>query len=153
MVDAARVPARLLAAGVPLGPLRLLRTRGRRSGAVRTVPVVVLRHRGRTWLVSPFGEAAWVHNVRASGVAELEHRRRAEPVRLTEVDGATRLEVLRRYRSRFRLVGYVRTAFADTPLHDDAAMVDAARRHPVFAVAPAERPPAPTTRTTHRRTP
>jgi deazaflavin-dependent oxidoreductase (nitroreductase family) len=137
MVRVASVPAWLLARGLPMGPLRLLRTRGRRSGRPWTVPVVVLRDGGTTWLVSPFGDSAWVRNVRANGVAALEHRRRRTPVHLTEVDGATRVDVLRRYRSRFRAIGYVRTAFARTPLHDDAAMAAHAHRHPVFRVAPA----------------
>lgn len=134
MREAARLPARLLALGLPLGPLRLLRTRGRRSGRTHVVPVVVLRHRGRTWLVSPFGDTAWVHNARAHARAELEHLRRQRAVDLVEVTGAERLAVLRRYRRRFAAIGYVRTAFATTPLHDDGAMAHLAARHPVFAV-------------------
>lgn len=134
VIRSARIPARLLAHGVPMGPLRLLRTRGRRSGDERTVPVVVLRHRGATWLVSPFGDTAWVHNVRANGFAELEHLRRARRVELTELDGPERIDVLRRYRRRFAAIGYVRTAFAATPLDDDAAMAAVAQRHPVFLV-------------------
>lgn len=133
VVAAARVPSRLLGAGVPLGPLRLVETRGRRSGAPRVVPVVTVRHDGSRWLVSPFGDAAWVLNVRANGEARLGRRRR-RVVRLTEVDGDQRVAVLRRYRRVYRAIGYVRTAFADTPLADDAAMRTSAQRHPVFRI-------------------
>ncbi len=133
VVDSARAPARLLAAGVPLGPLRLVETVGRRSGRPRVVPVVTVRHRGARWLVSPFGDTAWVLNVRANGEARLGRRRR-RPVRLTEVDGELRVAVLRRYRRAYRAVGYVRTAFAGTPLADDAAMRHHAVRHPVFRI-------------------
>lgn len=133
VVESARVPSRLLALGVPLGPLRLVETRGRRSGEPRTVPVVTVRHAGARWLVSPFGDAAWVLNVRANGEARLGRRRRPA-VRLTEVDGDLRVAVLRRYRRVYRAIGYVRTAFAETPLADDAAMRHHAGRHPVFRI-------------------
>ena len=39
-------PLRLLQWGVQMGPLRLLRTRGRQTGQAHVVPVAVLRHRG-----------------------------------------------------------------------------------------------------------
>lgn len=136
VVDAARVPSRLLAAGIPLGPLRLVETRGRRSGEPRVVPVVTVRYGGARWLVSPFGDAAWVLNVRANGEARLGRRRRRR-VHLTEVDGDLRVAVLRRYRRVYRAIGYVRTAFAETPLADAGAMLRHGHRHPVFRI---ERP-------------
>src|SRR5215467_10578146 len=49
----------------------LLEVRGARSGRLRTVPVTVVENGGR-WLVAPYGERAWVRNVRASGADLLE---------------------------------------------------------------------------------
>lgn len=134
MLPAGAMLARLVATGLPLGPLRLLHTVGRRSGRPHVVPVAVHRHAGSEWLVSPFGEVAWVHNVRAQGRAELEAGRRRRAVALTEVTDDRRPAVLRGYRRAFRAVPFVRAAFARTPLHDDAALAEAAARHPVFLV-------------------
>jgi deazaflavin-dependent oxidoreductase (nitroreductase family) len=107
-----RVPIRLLSWGVPLGPLTLLRTRGRRSGLPRTTPVALLSLDGRRWLVSPFGETHWVHNARADGRAHLGRGRRPRPVRLTEVTDDRKSQILHAYRKKFGIVPFVRDAFA-----------------------------------------
>lgn len=134
MLSAGAIQARLLATGLPMGPMHLLHTLGRRSGRTHTVPVVLYRHGGAEWLVSPFGEVAWVHNVRAAGRAVLEAGRRERPVDLIEVTDDRRPAVLRGYRRAFRVVPFVRAAFAHTSLHDDAALAAQAHRHPVFLV-------------------
>lgn len=135
MLPAGAVLARLLKAGAPLGPLHLLLTTGRRTGRPHTVPVVVYRQEGAEWLVSPFGEVPWVHNVRAAGGAVLVRGRRRRPIGLVEVtDARPRVAVLRGYHRAFRPVPFVRAAFAQTPLHDDAALAAATARHPVFLV-------------------
>lgn len=119
-----RGPLRLLGWGVPMGPLVLLRTRGRRTGLPRTAPVALLKFEGRQWLVSPFGDTHWVRNVRADGRARLGRGRRLRPVRLTEVDDDRAPRVLRAYRRKFRIVPFVRDAF------------EAREHHPVFLVDP-----------------
>jgi hypothetical protein len=48
-----------------IGPIYLLSTRGRRSGRLRTTPVVPVEHAGKRWLVAPYGAVSWVHNARA----------------------------------------------------------------------------------------
>ncbi|MBO2458748.1 nitroreductase family deazaflavin-dependent oxidoreductase [Actinomadura violacea] len=106
-----RGPLRLLGWGVPMGPLVLLRTRGKRSGLPRTAPVALLRFEGRQWLVSPFGDTHWVHNARADGRAGLGRGRRLRPVRLTEIDDDRKARVLHAYRRKFRIVPFVRDAF------------------------------------------
>src|ERR1700758_531787 len=60
-----RIPTALLRAGFPVGRLYLLDTPGRRTGALRTVPMRIFRHDGRRWLVSIFGETGWVTTIRA----------------------------------------------------------------------------------------
>jgi deazaflavin-dependent oxidoreductase (nitroreductase family) len=122
-----RGPLRMLTWGVPMGPLRLLRTTGRRSGLPRTAPVARLKYDGREWLVSPFGETHWVHNVRADGHAELGRGRRFRRVRLTEITDDREGPVLRAYHRKFRIVPFVRDTFNAAPdLH-----------RPVFLVEPA----------------
>jgi deazaflavin-dependent oxidoreductase (nitroreductase family) len=133
-----RVPHRLLDLGVPMGPLKLLRTRGRRSGKPRTIPVVTFRHDGVEWLVSPFGDTAWVHNARADGHAEIGRGRRFRQVRLIEIDDARKPEVLWRYRRWFGIVPFVRHAFRATPRQGPAAFQQEAGGHPVFVAQPAD---------------
>jgi deazaflavin-dependent oxidoreductase (nitroreductase family) len=127
-----RVPYRLLTLGVYMGPLKLLRTRGRRSGKQRTMPVVTFRHDGAEWLVSPFGDTAWVHNARADGNAEIGRGRRFRHITLVEVDDDRKPEILLRYRRRFGIVPFVRHAFHATPSQGQEAFAKEATSHPVF---------------------
>lgn len=106
-----RVPLRMLRWGLPMGPLFLIRTRGRRSGLPHATPVALLKFDGREWLVSPFGDTHWVENVRAGGGAELGRGRRFRRIRLTEVTDGRKEAVLRAYRRKFGVVPFVRDAF------------------------------------------
>ncbi|SNS10679.1 nitroreductase family deazaflavin-dependent oxidoreductase [Actinomadura mexicana] len=128
-----RVPFRLLTWGLPMGPLVLLRTRGRRSGLSRTAPVALLELDGRQWLVSPFGETHWVRNARSDGRAELGRGRRFRQVRLTEIDDDRRHRIVSAYRRKYRVVPFVRAAFDTGP--NATAPPDSDR--PVFLVEPA----------------
>jgi deazaflavin-dependent oxidoreductase (nitroreductase family) len=125
-----RVPFRLLAWGLPMGPLVLLRTRGRRSGLPRTTPVALLELDGRQWLVSPFGETHWVRNARSDGRAELGRGRRFRKVRLTEIDDDRKHRIVSAYRHKYRVVPFVRDAFDTGP--EATASPDSDR--PVFLV-------------------
>ena len=103
--SAARVPRRvslfspilkrLLVAGVPLGPNGLVTIRGRKSGLLRTTPLAIVELSGRRWLWAPWGEAHWVHNLRAVGGATITVRRRNEEVTVTELDQTQRVEFFR----------------------------------------------------------
>lgn len=53
--------------GLPVPRLRLLRVHGRKTGRLRSTPVLVLRQGGRRYLVAPRGETDWVRNLRAAG--------------------------------------------------------------------------------------
>ena len=87
-------------ASAGLSPRRLvtLEVRGRRSGRLISLPVVVAEYQGERYLVAMLGESAnWVSNVRAAGGhAVLRHGRR-EAVRLDEVDLGARAPILRQY--------------------------------------------------------
>lgn len=127
-----RIPVWLLRHGVPLGPLRLLRSRRHAVG----IPVVVLRHNGRRWLVSVFGEVAWVRRLRATRTAWLVHGGQVEAVSVTEVLDERRAEVAWRLRRSFWMVPFVRGAFAASPRDGVAAFLAEAPRHPVFLIGP-----------------
>src|SRR5438132_8329014 len=64
----------LLRLGIPMGTTYLLTTMGHRSGRAHTTPVALVVDDGRRWLVSPYGEVGWVHNVGATGRARLTPR-------------------------------------------------------------------------------
>jgi deazaflavin-dependent oxidoreductase (nitroreductase family) len=142
VATATRVVRALLDRGVPLGPLWLVRTQGRSSGRPAATPVAVVHHDGREWLVSPFGEVGWVLNYRANGVVSLVRGRASRPIELVEVHDERRGAVLRRFRSSFRLVPFVRQAFTARPGDGVAAFAAEADRHPVFLAQPAESPAA-----------
>jgi deazaflavin-dependent oxidoreductase (nitroreductase family) len=124
------------AAQVGLPPRRLsaLEVRGRRSGELRSFPVVVADYEGCRYLVAMLGENVnWVANVRAAGgQAVLRHGGR-EAVRLVEVPPDQRAPILKRY---LDLAPGARAHLAvapDAPLAEFAAVAD---RYPVFRVSP-----------------
>lgn len=124
----------MLRAGLGPKPMRLLSTTGRKTGRVRTTPVVPVEHGGRRWLVSPFGEVGWVRNARASGHAWLRRGRSSEEVAVSEVEPTQAIPVLRRYLSAKPTGQYVRSYFDVRPDSADAAFAAEAPRHPVFEI-------------------
>ena len=70
-----------------LGPARtyLLTVAGRRSGTPRTTPVTLVEEGGQRWLVAPYGEVAWVRNLRASGKATISRGGRTDPINVREI--------------------------------------------------------------------
>jgi deazaflavin-dependent oxidoreductase (nitroreductase family) len=126
--------------GVGPAGMRLLRTRGRKSGLQRTTPVYLIRYQDSWWLVSPYGGVGWVHNVRASGEAELLRGSKIERVRLAEAAAEEAAPVLRAYLKQAKLV--VGPYFDVTPSSPDEAFVTEAARHPVFRVTEASSSPA-----------
>lgn len=134
MLAAGRVVHRLLSAGLPMGPLYLLRTRGRRTQDLREVPVAVLHTGDQQWLVSPFGTVAWVHNIRAHGEAHLRRGTSLRRLDLVEVADDRVPGLLRSYRRRFGAVPFVRAAF-DAAGHDPIdAFAREAHDKPVFQI-------------------
>ena len=83
-----------------LGQKRLatLEVRGRRSGHLRSLPVVIADLEGERYLVAMLGEGAgWVANVRAAGGRAVLRHGRHEPVLLEEVSPGERAPILQRY--------------------------------------------------------
>jgi len=77
--------SRLLRAGLPMGPNRLLTVRGRSSGQPRTFPIAVVQVEGRRWIAGAYGDVQWTRNLRAAGEAELEARGHMEHVQAREL--------------------------------------------------------------------
>lgn len=92
------VQARLAAHGI--GPSRVvtLDVRGRKTGRLISMPVVVADYDGERYLVSMFGNnSTWVRNVRAAGGDAVIRHRTREAVHLHEVPAGQRPPILRRY--------------------------------------------------------
>ena len=62
-----RVVAWLTRAGISVLGSRILRVRGRSSGAWRSTPVNLLTVCDQTYLVAPRGTTQWVRNIRVGG--------------------------------------------------------------------------------------
>lgn len=74
---------------------------GRRSGKLRTVPVNVLEHQGKRYLVSPRGETEWVRNLRAAGTAQISTQGGSQEVTAVEVPDSAKEELIAAYRQRW----------------------------------------------------
>ncbi|BBX08176.1 nitroreductase/quinone reductase family protein [Mycolicibacterium aichiense] len=125
---------RLAEAGVSIAGTQALRVRGRKSGALRSVVVNVLRVGDTEYLVSPRGNTQWARNARAAGEVELGPRWRRRPVRLTEVDDDAKPALLQRYIDRWywEVKGHIAGL---TPQSTDTELRSAAPAIPVFALA------------------
>ncbi len=112
------------------GILRLvvLTTIGRRTGEPREVPVAPIRHDGITYLVAPYGEVSWVHNVRAHSEATLRRGQTVRKVVLHEVDHP---EIVKRYYEREPIASRFMEVPGEGSVADFAAV---AGRFPVFRV-------------------
>ena len=80
--------------------------------------------------MAPYGETAWVRNVRAAGEVELRRAGTAERCLAREATADEAVPVLRSYLRQLRLV--VGSYFDVTPSSPDAAFAAEAPRHPVF---------------------
>jgi deazaflavin-dependent oxidoreductase (nitroreductase family) len=105
---------------------------GRKSGRRYSTPVQLVFENGQRWLVSPYGERAWVRNARAAGSVELTRARRTERVRIEEVDSQSAAPILREYLRKTPVTTPYFDVSADSPLEEFAAE---AARHPVFRIA------------------
>jgi deazaflavin-dependent oxidoreductase (nitroreductase family) len=122
--------AAVIKLGIGPAGLHLLTVRGRESGLARTTPVNLITYEDRRWLVAPYGEVAWVRNVRAAGEVELRRAGTAERCLAREANAEEAAPVLRAYLQQLKLV--VGPYFDVAPSSPDAAFAAEAPRHPVF---------------------
>jgi deazaflavin-dependent oxidoreductase (nitroreductase family) len=106
-----------------IGGAESLTIAGRRSGRLRSVPVIPVELDGTRYLVSPRGETEWVRNLRAAGGGVLRRKNIKTPFRATEIPSGDRASILSAYR---RKVGREVTGYF-TKLPDPAD-------HPVFRI-------------------
>ena len=120
-----------------LGSTYLLTTRGAHTGLDRTTPVIPVEVGGDRYLVSPYGEVAWVHNVRSSGQVTLGRGDRSDTFAAHEVSAEEAGPVLRHYLGQARVTAPFFDAKRDDPVE---AFVAEADRHPVFRLGPRSTP-------------
>ncbi|NKQ55839.1 nitroreductase family deazaflavin-dependent oxidoreductase [Amycolatopsis sp. K13G38] len=83
--------------GLPLGTMRLLTVRGRKSGQPRTTPVSPLTVDGKRYVIGGFANGDWVANARANGDAVLARGRHRENIRLVELPPDERGPIMRAF--------------------------------------------------------
>jgi hypothetical protein len=129
-----RGSAAIHALGVAPNYLVTLEVRGRRSGRLLTLPLVLAIVDGQRYLVSMLGAgASWVQNVRAAnGAATLCHGRR-ELVHLEEIPPEQRAPMLKAYLQRAPGARPHITVDRHAPL---AEFERVAAQYPVFRVLP-----------------
>lgn len=114
-----------------MGRTEVMTTTGRRSGEPRDVPVSPIVVDGIEYVVSPYGEVGWVHNVRANPEVTLRHGSKQRQVRLVEVTDPTGPAAVADYHAK---ESYARP-FMDVPENPSLEdFVTAADRFPVFEV-------------------
>jgi len=130
----------LLGLGVGFAHTYLLEVRGRKSGRLHAMPVDLLAHGGKQYLVAPRGRTQWVRNAQAAGVVRLRKGRRAQTFRLRELGTAERPPVLKAYLDQFRRE--VQRFFpvpAGAPVEAFTPLAD---RYPAFELVPDAAPDA-----------
>jgi deazaflavin-dependent oxidoreductase (nitroreductase family) len=127
-----RFVAWLTRRGVSVWGSRVLEVPGRTSGEPRRVPVNLLTHEGRQYLVSPRGHGQWVRNVRANdGRLDLLLGRRRTHHVAHELPDGDKVDVLRAYlrRWKFEVGQFFDGVDADS---SDETLLGIAPNHPVF---------------------
>ena len=108
-----------------------LTTVGRRTGSERSTPVTVVESDGSRWLVAPYGEVGWVHNLRATSMAKLTRSGVDESITVVEASAEEAAPVLSLY---LKTVAIVRPYF---DVKHDSSLADIAEEagdHPVFRI-------------------
>ena len=121
--------------GLPPKLVATLEVRGRKSGQVRSNPIVIVDMNGARYLVSMLGpDSDWVKNVEAAhGEAVLRQGLR-EHVQLTAVPVDTRAPILREY---VRVATSGRTHFPVAVGAPESEFAAIAARYPVYRMEPA----------------
>jgi deazaflavin-dependent oxidoreductase (nitroreductase family) len=83
-----------------IGRTHVMTTTGRKTGERRRVPVSPIVVEGVEYLVSPYGEVGWVHNVRADPTVTLSHGSETRQARLEEVTDRSGAPVMAAYHAR-----------------------------------------------------
>lgn len=107
----------------------LLTVPGRKSGKLYSTPVALVEEGDQRWLVSPYGEVAWLRNARAAGQVMLSRGGKTETVKIVEQGPEASAPVLKQYLAKEGITQPYFDARPNSPLE---AFVAEASRHPVF---------------------
>jgi deazaflavin-dependent oxidoreductase (nitroreductase family) len=114
-----------------IGRTQIMTTTGRKSGLPRSVPVSPIVVDGVEYIVSPYGQVGWVHNVRARPIVSLRHGSTRREATLAEAGGERAAAVAAAYHAR---ESYARR-YMDVPTSPTLADFEArADLFPVFEV-------------------
>ena len=108
-----------------VGMAAVLDIPGRQTGTPRAVTLIPWDVDGTTYLLSQYGEANWVRNLRAAGRGELRRKGHTTACRAVEVDGAERDRVIAVFRAK--TPGPFRRDYERRPKPED---------HPAFRMEP-----------------
>jgi deazaflavin-dependent oxidoreductase (nitroreductase family) len=122
--------------GWGLGPrdYYLLQVKGRRTGRVYSMPVIVVELGGAMFLVAPRGRTQWARNVEAAPDVTLARGSRRSAYRVRAVPDAEKAPALRAYLDRYRSV--VQRYFPIAAGSPPEAFAPIAARYPVFELSP-----------------
>lgn len=112
----------------------VLTTMGRHSGQPRSTPVTLMVVEGDRFLVAPYGEVGWVHNIRARPVATLSRGATSEQVKANPVNAEGAAPILKLYLTELESV--VRDYFDVSATDPVERFVAVSGRHPVFRLDP-----------------
>lgn len=122
--------------GLPVGPMHLLRVKGRTSGREYTNPVAPVTVDGAMYILQAFPESDWVKNVRAAGEGTLQRGRRARRVKLVEVPPQDRAAIARVFPEQVPMGAGIFVKNGVVPDKSPDSFAKAAPGIPVFRVQP-----------------
>ncbi len=125
------------ALGLPVGPMYLLKVRGRVSGREFTNPVAPVRVGGSQYILQAFPGSDWVKNVRAAGQGTLVRGRSARRVRLVEVPPGERAAIAREFPRQVPMGTSIFVKNGVVADKSPASFERAAPGIPIFEVVPA----------------
>ena len=117
--------------GVAPKNTHLLTVRGRKTGRSYSTPVSLVIHGQDSWLVSPYGEVAWVRNARVAGEVILSRKGTSETVKISELGPEASAPILQEYIKNESITRPYFDVTLDSPLE---AFIAEAPRHPVFRI-------------------
>lgn len=102
---------------------------GKKTGRIYSTPVYIIEENNSKWLVSPYGEVAWVKNARASGKVVLTKQNISKTYTIKEITNVESGPILKKYLS---LAPITQPYFKSTPTSTVESFSREASNHPIF---------------------
>lgn len=111
----------------------ILGVQGRKSGKIYSTPVyIVMEDNSKRFLVSPYGEVAWVKNARAVGKITLTKGAETKEYKISELPFQESAPILKKY---LKLAPITQPYFDAKPDSPVESFIAEASRHPVFELS------------------